>query len=89
MSKSGMGPAHSGVSASRDDVVRLFGHIEDEAVAEILVLLPTIAELEEAQAWIVGQGDVLARSGRPQTPRVAAILDIVVDEDEDDEPRKR
>jgi hypothetical protein len=75
------------MSASRDDVVRLFGHIEDEAVAEVLALFPTISELEEAQAWIVGQGDLLARCGHPQTPRVAAILDIV-DDDEDD-PLKR
>jgi hypothetical protein len=77
------------MAASRDDVVRLFGHIEDEAVAEILAMVPTVAELEEAQAWIVGQGDTLARGGHPQTPRIAAILDIVVDEDEEDEPRPR
>lgn len=89
MSKPAQPPVHSGMSASRGDVVRLFGHLEDEAVAEVLALLPTIAELEEAQAWVVGQGDLLARAGHEQTPRIAAILDIVVDEDEDEPPRPR
>jgi hypothetical protein len=78
--------AHSGMTASYDDVVRLFGHLEDEAIVEVLRLLPTITELEEAQAWMVGQGDTLARAGRPQTPRIAAILNIVVEE-EDEPPR--
>ena len=81
--------AHSGMSASRDDVVRLFGHIEDEVIAEILALLPTIGELEEAQAWFVGQGDALARGGHSQTPRIAAILEIVTDDDEEDEAPRR
>ena len=81
--------AHSGMSASREDVVRLFGHIEDEAIAEIMALLPTIGELEEAQAWFVGQGDALARGGHPQTPRIAAILEIVTDDDEEDEAPRR
>jgi hypothetical protein len=89
VSKPAKNAPHSGMSASRDDVVRLFGHIEDEAVAEVLALMPTIAELEEAQAWVVGQGDVLARSGHPQTPRIAAILDIVAEDEEEDEPPKR
>ena len=89
MSKPAQPPLHSGMSASRDDVVRLFGHLEDEAIVEVLALAPTISELEEAQAWLVGQGDVLARGGHPQTPRIAAILDIVADEDEDDAPRLR
>jgi hypothetical protein len=35
---------------------------------------------------MVGQGDTLARAGRPQTPRIAAILNIVVEE-EDEPPR--
>lgn len=82
-------PLHSGMSASRDDVVRLFGHLEDEAIGEVLALLPTIAELEEAQAWMVGQGDALARAGHQQTPRIAAILDVVVDDDEDESPPQR
>lgn len=87
MSKPPLESVHSGMSASRDDVVRLFGHIDDQAMASILALLPSVGELEEAQAWVVGQGDALARSGRPQTPRIAQILDIIADRDEGDEPR--
>jgi hypothetical protein len=74
------------MSASHGDVVRLFGHLEDKAIAEVLTLRPTIAERAEAQAWVVGQGDVLARAGHQQTPRIAAILNIVIDEDEGEPP---
>lgn len=80
---------HAGMSATREDVVNLFGHLEDEAIAEILEMLPTVAELAEAQAWVVGQGDVLERAGHKQTPRIVAILDIVVDEDDEHQPRKQ
>ena len=84
MTKPPQAATHAGMSAARDDVVRLFGHLEDDAITEILEMLPTVAELAEAQAWVVGQGDVLERAGHKQTPRIAAILDIVVDEDEED-----
>ena len=80
---------HAGMSATREDVVNLFGHLEDEAIAEILEMLPTVAELAEAQACIVRQGDVFERVGHKQTPRIVAILDIVVDEDDEHQPRKQ
>jgi len=71
--------------ATPDDIRRLFRDIEAEDVLEILKLVPSVAELEEAMAWLTGQGDVVARLGRPQTSKIAAILDIV-EEDEDEEP---
>jgi hypothetical protein len=74
----------SQVAAVRADVVRLFGDVDDEEISEVLALSPTISELAEASAWLDGQGDVMDRKGRPQTPRIAAILDIV--DREEDEP---
>lgn len=71
------------VFATRADVVRLFGDLDDESVSEVLALTPTIAEVEEASVWLEGEGDVIARKGHPQTPRIAAILDIVDREEEE------
>jgi hypothetical protein len=65
--------------ATSDDIRRLLG---TEDVMEILALFPSVTELEEAQAWLEGQGDILARRGRPQTPKIAAILDIVEPDEE-------
>ena len=70
--------------ATRADIVRLLGDINDEELCAVLVLRPTIAEVETANAFLEGQGDVLDRQEHRQTPRIAAILDIV--EREDDEP---
>jgi hypothetical protein len=66
--------------ATSEDIRRLLGDTEN--VLEILSLSPSVTELEEAQAWLEGQGDFLARRGRPQTPTIAAILDIVEPDEE-------
>ena len=84
MVKTSKAPTPPNKFAVRADVVQLLGDIDDEGVTEVLALTPTIAELEEASAWLEGQGDILDRKGRPQTPRIAAILDIV--DRDDDEP---
>lgn len=59
--------------------------LDDEKLIAILNLQPTAAELEEAVAWASGDGDVLAKRGRPMTGTVAAIVEILTS-DEDDEP---
>ena len=74
------------MSATRQDIGRLFGECDDETVVEVLALRPTVIELEEAAAWHVGQGDLLAREGRPQNSKIAAILELLQD-DETDERR--
>ncbi len=72
-------------SATRADIVRLFGELDDESVTAVLALTPTVAEAEEASVWLEGRGDEIARKGHHQTPRIATILEIV-DRNEDDEP---
>jgi hypothetical protein len=74
--------------ATREDVLRLFGDLEDEAVLEILDMEPTIAELEELACWLEGSGDQVIRTGRPKSGRAAAILDIV-DPPEEEPPWTR
>ncbi|MCE9523137.1 MAG: hypothetical protein K8S25_11990 [Alphaproteobacteria bacterium] len=70
--------------ATHDDIRRLFGDLDVEDVLGILTLMPTVGELEEAQSWLEGQGDVVARQGRSQTSKISAILEIVGDDQ--DEP---
>lgn len=72
--------------ASRDDIRRLFGELDIQEVLAILTLAPTVAELEEAQTWLEGLGDVVPRRHRPQSPKIAAILDIVEEDVEIEEP---
>lgn len=61
--------------ATYRDIRRLLGNTED--VLEILALFPSVAELEEAQAWLEDEDDVVVRRGRPRVAKIAAILDIV------------
>ena len=42
-------------------------------------------ELEEAAVWVTGDGDVLAKDGHPLGGVVAAIVDIMISDEE--EPR--
>ena len=69
--------------ATYRDIRRLLGNTED--VLEILALFPSVAELEEAQTWLEGQGDVVTRQRSCQrSAKITAILDIL-DEDEEAE----
>lgn len=78
----------AGARATRDDVVRMFRQIDDETVVQVLGLEPSIGELEQAYAWLEGEGDRLARAGHMQTERVAALFDILR-EDEEEPPYLR
>jgi hypothetical protein len=69
--------------ATGDDIRRLFGELDAQDLLQIFTLAPTVAELEEAQSWLEGQGEIVARRGRPQTTKIAAILDILDKEDEE------
>jgi flagellar motor component MotA len=74
--------AHFAVSA---DIRRLFRDIDDHAVAAILALKPTVAQLEEAAARTAGAGEFFA-DVRPATGIVAEIIELVgMEEDEFDE----
>lgn len=75
-------------TVDRKDLIRLLGELDDEQIAEILALRPTLAEVEQAAFWAAGQGDQLARKGKTLTGTISEIVDIVAD-DEDDEPPPR
>ena len=72
----------------RTDLIRLLGDLDDDQIAEILALNPSVVEVEQAALWAAGQGEELARKGHTLMGVVASIVDIVSD-DEDDEPLAR
>jgi hypothetical protein len=67
------------------DLRRVLGAIDDDKTMVILKLAPTPADLEEAAVWAAGDGDVLAKGGRPLTPVARQIVDILAT-DADEEP---
>jgi hypothetical protein len=73
------------VKASRDDVIRIAGALEDAKIVDILALKPTVSELEQAVLWAEGEGDLLARKGHQLVGVVAEIVDVLT-ADEEDEP---
>jgi hypothetical protein len=70
----------------RDDVRGILGDIDDARIMDILALKPSLADLEEAAIWATGDGDVLAKSGRPLGGIAAAIVDILTADEEEPPP---
>jgi hypothetical protein len=68
------------------DVRRVLGELDAAKVADILALRPSLAELEEAAAWMAGEGDVPAQQGHPLTGKAAAIFDITEAAEDDSDP---
>ena len=60
--------------ATAAEVTRVFGPLEGAQLSAILALEPGIGELEEAAAWLEGNGDQMAR---PLEGKAAAIFDIL------------
>jgi hypothetical protein len=59
------------------DVVRLCGQIDDAKLAAIVAAQPTAAELEEAVAWLAGEGEPLAKAARPLVGKTAVVYAIL------------
>ena len=67
---------------TRDDVINVFGQVDDIVVAEILGTGATPEELAEAQAWL-SNNEPLMNSGRPMAGgRVGRLIEILEDIDE-------
>lgn len=58
-----------------DDVRRIFRHLDDHAVASVLELNPTAAQLKEAAARLGGASDIFADI-RPGKGVVEAIVEL-------------
>jgi hypothetical protein len=86
-------PARTSVVApgtlGADAVKAVLGDVDDAKLIEIAELQPTLAELEQAAIWVAGNGDVLAKEGRPLTGTVAAIVEIFAAGEEEEPPPAR
>jgi hypothetical protein len=58
---------------TQDDLKAVLGDVDNDKALQILALDPTPAELEEAAIWAAGDGDVLAKSGKPLSGKAAEI----------------
>jgi len=72
--------------ATRDDLRRILGDIDDGQTLEILALRPTLVEVEEAAVLMAGDRDVLAKSGHPVVGCAAEIFDILSADEEEERP---
>jgi hypothetical protein len=77
------------IAATRDDLLHLFGDIDERKVLDILALVPTIAEIEEAWLWAAGDGDVLAKGGYSRSHTAAEIVNILIADEEEEPPKVR
>jgi hypothetical protein len=59
------------------EVRRCAGDIDDEVVAEIQRLQPSLVDLETAVAFLRGQGDLVDRSGHPLVGKAAQLYEIL------------
>jgi hypothetical protein len=72
-----------------EELRSVLGEVDDAKLIEVLKLQPTLAELEEAAIWATGNGDILAKGGRPMTGTVAAIIEILTADEEEEPPPVR
>ncbi len=73
--------------ATSEDIRRLFRHLDDHAVAAVLALKPTVAQLEEASARTAGAGEVFADI-RPARGIVEDIIELAGMEDDEFDERQ-
>lgn len=74
-------------AATPEDLLRILGELDADVIAEILILHPTVTDLEVAAMVLRGDGDILGKTGQSQTGIIAKIVDILADDDEE-EPRQ-
>ena len=76
------------MAASRDEVRRLIGDLDDVLIDRVIAVGASEAELREAIAWLEGDEEIEAQLGEPTSPRVSklvGLLQIMQEEDLDDD----
>ena len=68
-----------------ETIRRMTGPISDVQLADILLLKPSAAEMEEAMLWAERE-DELGKRGHPLTGKAAAIFDILAPDEENEDP---
>jgi hypothetical protein len=77
------------IKASRDDVVKILGPLDEIEVSQILEMGTTTDELAEAQAWAANEEALLNVGKRYPSGRAKRVLEIIskVEEEEDADMR--
>lgn len=75
------------VTASIEDVKRVFGELDETKLLDILALQPTVLDLEEASMSLSGDRDVFG-AGEP-LQRVAGDIVAILTADEGEDAERR
>jgi hypothetical protein len=70
--------------ATRDEIVAILGSLDEEKLIALVNLRPTVAEVEEASAWLDGDRDVFG--AEPPLKGTAAEIVTLLTADEEEEP---
>lgn len=62
---------------TRDDIIHLFGEVNDHRVVEILETDANLEELEEAATWLADESDVMGEARIPLTGRAGQVYEIL------------
>lgn len=74
------------IAATYEDVRDVFGAIDDDKLAAILELRPTIADLEEASLWLSGDADVFG-PGQPLKEIAGQVVALLTADEDDNSSR--
>lgn len=72
---------------TREEIIRLFGQIDDQKIVEILAHEPTGEQLEEVSMWLAEQSAVMGELRKPLTGTAGDIYNIIVKDTEFPENR--
>jgi hypothetical protein len=67
----------AGMHSTHEDIVHLFGPIDDHLAAAILELRPTLDDIEVAAAYHAGLTDVMGDERLPLSGTAARIFEIL------------
>ena len=62
---------------TRDDIIHLFGEVNDHRVVEILETDASLEDLEEAASWLADESDVMGEARLPLTGRAGQVYEIL------------
>lgn len=71
-------------AANGAEVRGVFGAIDDDRLAAVIALRPSLAELEEASLWLSGDIDVFG-PGRPLSEAAGRIVAALTADEEDEQ----
>jgi hypothetical protein len=72
--------------ATHDDVMSILGDLDSSKIVPIMMLRPTIADVEAAAMWLGGNSDVF-EPGEPLKGVASQIITILTADEEEEPPR--